>query len=416
MRQYIGARYVPTIADPFTWDNSHSYEALVMVDYMGDTYTSKKPVPAGIAISNTDYWVQTGSFNSQLNLISGRVSDLEDVVKDDRWVVVTDSYGTTYANDPGDNNTLYDYMRTALGRTSDNLIAQAYGGRGFIKSYDGENFLQSFTTFTNGISSDVKKEITKIVVAAGRNDYESSENDIVAAIGSFVSYCKTEYPNAIVYTMFIANGNGIWNGTKAEIQNVYNAYVRSGEVGATYITGGEAILKQQASMASDGVHPSSLGKKYLGRYMAEGIVNGFVNVYYPKISVALASNDKETFVDLASIPLDTTIAGNNITITPPKLTAISVNTPFTPDTTTDICLGSYVANRNFYTFLEDVYLPVRLDIKDGNGNYITDTSASLRLTTDCKLKMRIYQNPSAHTIGSIIVMANGSAMVPVAIA
>ena len=65
-RQYIGARYVPVFADPVQWDNVRSYEALTIVTNNGNSYTSRKPVPAGVDISDTEYWANTGNYNQQI--------------------------------------------------------------------------------------------------------------------------------------------------------------------------------------------------------------------------------------------------------------------------------------------------------------------------------------------------------------
>ena len=65
-RQYIGARYVPTFADPIEWDINRSYESLMIVTYLNNSYTSKKSVPVGTPITDRDYWVVTGNFNAQL--------------------------------------------------------------------------------------------------------------------------------------------------------------------------------------------------------------------------------------------------------------------------------------------------------------------------------------------------------------
>ena len=53
-RQYIGARYVPKFADPIAWDKNNSYEALTIVTYLNNSYTSKKPVPVGVEITNNE--------------------------------------------------------------------------------------------------------------------------------------------------------------------------------------------------------------------------------------------------------------------------------------------------------------------------------------------------------------------------
>lgn len=63
-RQYVGARYVPKIMGE--WNKSLQYEALSVVTYMGNSFTSKVPVPANVEINNTDYWVNTGNYNAQV--------------------------------------------------------------------------------------------------------------------------------------------------------------------------------------------------------------------------------------------------------------------------------------------------------------------------------------------------------------
>ncbi len=114
MRQYIGARYVPKFADPLTWDNTHSYEALVMVDYMGDTFTSKKPVPAGVAISNTEYWVMTGSYNSQISALSYRVDTLEYDFANNIFYTTPEAHGAKGDGVTDDTAAFKDALDTGL--------------------------------------------------------------------------------------------------------------------------------------------------------------------------------------------------------------------------------------------------------------------------------------------------------------
>lgn len=65
-RQYVGARYVPKFANPIEWNSNRSYEALEIVTYLNNSYTSKKPVPVGTDITNGEYWVVTGNYNAQV--------------------------------------------------------------------------------------------------------------------------------------------------------------------------------------------------------------------------------------------------------------------------------------------------------------------------------------------------------------
>lgn len=87
VREYIGARYVPVFADPIEWDATSTYEALTVVTYQGNSYTSRQAVPANIPITNTTYWAQTGNYNAQVEqyrqeveTFDGRIDELEDTV------------------------------------------------------------------------------------------------------------------------------------------------------------------------------------------------------------------------------------------------------------------------------------------------------------------------------------------------
>lgn len=82
--QYIGARYVPLLADPTEWDGTRTYEPLTIVLYQGNSYTSRQYVPVGIDILNEDYWAPTGNYNAQVEAyrqevrtFQGRLTNVE---------------------------------------------------------------------------------------------------------------------------------------------------------------------------------------------------------------------------------------------------------------------------------------------------------------------------------------------------
>lgn len=78
-RQYIGARYVPKFSDinNGVWNNTYTYEPLEIVKYGNDFYTSKRPVPTGVAITNTDYWVLTGNYNGAINHLQEQIDSID---------------------------------------------------------------------------------------------------------------------------------------------------------------------------------------------------------------------------------------------------------------------------------------------------------------------------------------------------
>lgn len=95
VRQYIGARYVPKFYEGShgaEWDANVQYEALTVVTYLNNTYTSKKFVPASVGspMQNPDYWVATGLYNAQLNELVERVNTIEGTVGDEDSGLVKD--------------------------------------------------------------------------------------------------------------------------------------------------------------------------------------------------------------------------------------------------------------------------------------------------------------------------------------
>lgn len=86
-RQYIGARYVPKFFDnngSSDWVANVAYESLTIVTYLGNSYTSKKNVPANIGAPNLnpEYWVSTGMYNEQIEALIEEVQDYREEVEE----------------------------------------------------------------------------------------------------------------------------------------------------------------------------------------------------------------------------------------------------------------------------------------------------------------------------------------------
>ena len=102
--QYIGARYVPKFylnpdyPAPDTrnndWKSGVDYEALTIVTYNNDSYTSKKPVPdtVGNPIDNPDYWACTTKYTAALMALQTTVGNHE--TRLDNIELKTDEYVT----------------------------------------------------------------------------------------------------------------------------------------------------------------------------------------------------------------------------------------------------------------------------------------------------------------------------------
>ena len=66
---------VITFADPIQWNITEQYTALTMViDSDGTAYLSKQPVPAGVDISNTDYWMPIFNYDDNINQLRSQIA------------------------------------------------------------------------------------------------------------------------------------------------------------------------------------------------------------------------------------------------------------------------------------------------------------------------------------------------------
>lgn len=113
VREYIGARYVPEFGrrgeTSIAWDNAAPYEPLTIVQYMGNSYTSRQYVPAGIGAPNENptFWALTGNYNAQIEAYRNEVQQFSDDI-----VAATDT-----ANDAMDAVTLEATNRQAADAT-----------------------------------------------------------------------------------------------------------------------------------------------------------------------------------------------------------------------------------------------------------------------------------------------------------
>lgn len=64
LKKYIGARYTPKFMG--AWDAQTVYAALSVVYANEQSYVSRKTVPAGTELTNTEYWVKSADWNAQV--------------------------------------------------------------------------------------------------------------------------------------------------------------------------------------------------------------------------------------------------------------------------------------------------------------------------------------------------------------
>ena len=164
--QATGPRTVIVPADPIIWDEGTSYEYLTLVastDF-GQGYVSKRDVPAGTPLTNTDYWIPVASYNAQLSQIQ---ADLQTVKGDvDTAQDGVDQNKASIAEVNGKLDTSIDEVNGKL----DTSIAEVNGKLTTKKEIPTDFILIGDSWLTDGVIAD------KIEAATGLTVHNMAKN------------------------------------------------------------------------------------------------------------------------------------------------------------------------------------------------------------------------------------------------
>lgn len=213
-RQYIGARYVPKFSDKNggVWNNTYSYEALEIVKHGNDFYTSKKPVPTGVEITNTEYWALTGDYNGAISTLNDKIDEIENELN--KTKPFSSDCDVMFIGDSWGVGGLADAINLKMG--FNHYYKSSYGGSGFVATGDSpaidKNFKKLFLDLCDTLTTQQKKNINYLIVAGGINDSDNAYISLIpAAIQDFIDNAVIELPNAQIYIMACNNMlHGTW--------------------------------------------------------------------------------------------------------------------------------------------------------------------------------------------------------------
>ena len=210
---YIGQRYVPKVMGQ--WNSTQDYEGLSIVIHQGDSYTSKKHVPAGIDIHNEEFWVITGNYNAQIADYQNRVSIVEDKIDekaDTSYVESEVSTLGTLINQKADTTYVEGEVST-LG-TLINQKADTSYVQGEVSTLNTSINQKADTTY---VDDELDKRATKtttsityhVATNGNNNNTGTSPNNAFRTIAKAVSMI----PNIIAddHEVTISIGTGEWN-------------------------------------------------------------------------------------------------------------------------------------------------------------------------------------------------------------
>lgn len=165
VREYIGARYVPVFANPPEWNDTRGYEPLTIVLHQGNSFTSTQYVPTGIDIKNTEYWLETGNWNAQIEAyreevlrFDARITQNANGIKANTAAIASETTArenedTAIRNLITAEETARTAADTELRSDLDAAIA-AMNQQNILSLYKGKNCVWVGDSFTTGVGAD----------------------------------------------------------------------------------------------------------------------------------------------------------------------------------------------------------------------------------------------------------------------
>ena len=271
------------------WDITKNYPKSSVVSDNNDGYISIQPVPIGINIDNTDYWIKIANFSQELADLGNRVIILEGVVNKlnglrnnstRKVICISDSYGLTPSVDASWIANFKKYM----GLSNSNLYRSQENGSGFIGYFSPTTTFQTqLQSIATGLSSNEKNSIDDIIIAGGWNDAQQYKNGafVIATLGSAIqnciNYARTTFPNAKIWISFLGWGCKNFDEHLAvrAVINAYQQYSYMTDSRSSYIDGIN-WMHRQALTATDGLHPNSAGADAIAKSMTSVLMGGTV--------------------------------------------------------------------------------------------------------------------------------------------
>ena len=239
-----GPRTVIVPADPIIWDAETSYEYLTLVastDF-GQAYISKRDVPAGTELTNTEYWVPAASYNAQLAAIQAQLSQLSEDNEEFKSEVTSaiNSFGATgLASFDVVSGTIVMGFLSGRNLTCLKSIATLPAGNDFCAVFKYNGYYYFFSNSDYAYTKDFKSFAT------------ASHNIRGPYADNATPWGLTHVPgtNAIVFCAQYKDGTvGAWNGSPTYYCRPYSAKFAQEEDGTLTFS---SVLQLQVTGFAD---------------------------------------------------------------------------------------------------------------------------------------------------------------------
>lgn len=267
------------ITNAGAWDITKQYKPWTIVSDNNIGYISVRPVPAGIEITNTDYWALVADYDILITNLSERISELENIVGDNsnglvkavndlnsrnmnkykNVICIADSWGGSGG---------WCEILNSMGFSSGTFQIEAHGGRGF--QTNTPTFKDSILSLTPLVPAD---QVDCIIIIGGTNDQTDFSN-LPVSIGDTVDAAITRFKNATVYVGFnIHYIVGLGQLTATEIDGS-KAVVEHGGIALTGLSFNQRYCR--LDWLPDNWHLSDYS--FFAQMIYSGIYNGNIDI------------------------------------------------------------------------------------------------------------------------------------------
>lgn len=197
-RQYIGARYLPIFGrkdeESIVWDNSAPYESLTVVLYQGNSFTSRQYVPAGVDITNEEFWAETGNYNAQIEQYrqeTARALQIAEAARDSAESAQGDIDTLLPKSEFSAEITVHDFVGQSIEAASETL--EAYVNAKLDNAYAGA----SYSVMFDGYDTDISCYVT--ILALPKASYAMREFIEYTSMQRATNYKEVfeQYSNAV---------------------------------------------------------------------------------------------------------------------------------------------------------------------------------------------------------------------------
>ena len=273
-------RAVNEITNAGAWDITKQYQAWTVVSDNNVGYISLKPVPAGVAITNTEYWGVIADYNILITNLTARIAALEAnmaIVNKElagrRVILIGDSWG-----DPSNDDDFVTWSSQLISKNpAITFYRNCVNASGFAQAGDtGQTFGGLFFQLVTGGSVPDVAYITDVLVVGGSNDRSHTATDIENEISAFCNTVRTYCPKAKIHIGFCGWTCLFGNAGIADhlaFNAAEEAYRTCQKYGASFIKGLQNCAKDYDNFYNVG-HMNTTGMAAIADYLTSYLVGG----------------------------------------------------------------------------------------------------------------------------------------------